>query len=112
QVIDLGDGHRADRQSIVEPLPLLGQSALATAPLILPKIPARVNRFFVRHPATLDRLTLHALAFEWVNGNRTIQSHVLRDWPDSLLYNFYGPPRSITTIEYSTLLQQPHQVAE
>ena len=47
-------------ESLQQPWRGFQARALATAPLILPKVPARVNRFFVRHPAFQDLPTLHA----------------------------------------------------
>lgn len=106
QQIALGQAELADQQSIVQPLTMLAQAAQETAPLILPKIPARVDRFFLRHPTFPSQLTLHARAWQLQNP----ATRILPD--DSLLYNFYGPPRSIPTFEYAQLIQQPDTVAE
>lgn len=110
--VDLGNGQMAEQHHLQQPHPPFARAALATAPLILPKIPARVNRFFMRHPVLQQQLTLPMLAHELVssdpvNGFSSQDEHVV-----SRLYNFYGPPRSITTVNYATLLQHPQQVAE
>lgn len=105
QLIDLGNGSQADRQVLLQPLPILADAAIETAPLILPKIPARVDRFFLHHPALPGHATLPARAFQHVQPDATLPP------TDAPLYNFYGPPRSLTTIEYADLIQQPEQVA-
>lgn len=105
QLIDLGNGTVADRQVLLQPLPPLAAAALDTAPLILPKIPARVDRFFLRHPAMPGHVTLPARVFMQLHPDAALPA------ADELLYNFYGPPRSVTTIEYADLIQQPQWVA-
>ena len=105
QLIELGNGTTADRQVLLQPLPPLAAAALGTAPLILPKIPARVDRFFLRHPALPGHATLPARVFMQLHPGAALPA------ADELLYNFYGPPRSITTIEYADLIQQPQWVA-
>ena len=106
QWIELGEGARADQQSLMPPLPLFANAALATAPLILPKVPARVDRFFVHIPADTNRYTIPAYAFHLLYPDRALPVVT------SPLYNFYGPPRTITTVEYNTLLRHPQQVAD
>jgi len=105
QLIELGNGTTADRQVLLQPLPPLAAAALGTAPLILPKIPARIDRFFLRHPALPDHATLPVRAYMQLHADAVLPA------VDALLYNFYGPPRSITTIEYADLIQQPQWVA-
>lgn len=104
QRITLGDDDFAEQESIVPPLAILNDAALAVAPLILPKIPARVDRFFIRHPGLPQQLTLQALALQTIAPN-TPHPH-----GDALLYNFYGPPRTVTTIDFARLLQHPDAV--
>ena len=100
--VQLGAEYSGDLQTILQPYGPFKDSALATAPLILPKIPARVNRFFVRHSAT-GLPTLHAQLWQRQQSDQ----NALASLPDTLLYNFYGPPRSIFTIEIAELLQSP-----
>lgn len=104
QHVDLGGARFADQQSITSPLPLFADAALDVAPLILPKLPARVDRFFVRHPGLPQQLTLHALALHTLDPSYRLPA------TDALLYNFYGPPRTITTIDFYRLLQEPATV--
>lgn len=111
QWIDLGNGLKADQQYYRQPYEPFARAAKATSPLILPKIPARVNRFFLNHPTLVDTLTLPALANAMLKpvlnttmGGRTSQ--------ETRLYNFYGPPRTLTTIDYETLLQTPELVRD
>lgn len=107
QPLDLGDGLLVDQQLILEPLSLLREAARSTGPLILPKIPARVDRFLLRHPAFPARLTLHTQALQQVQP----EAPVLADPPVSLPYNYYGPPHSIPTRDYAQLLQNPDAMA-
>lgn len=102
--IVLDENDFAEQESIVPPLSIFSDAALAVAPLILPKIPARVDRFFVRHPGLPQQLTLQALALREVAP----ATQLPRD--DALLYNFYGPPRTLTTIDFARLLQHPDAV--
>lgn len=104
QSIDIGQAEFIDQESITPPLPLFAEAALVTAPLILPKIPARVDRFFVRHPALPQQLTLQALALRQLNPARRLPA------ADTLLYNFYGPPRTLITLDFAQVLQQPESV--
>jgi len=104
QRIALSDDDFAEQESIVPPLSIFNDAALAVAPLILPKIPARVDRFFVRHPGLPQQLTLQALALREVEPATPLPRH------DALLYNFYGPPRTLTTIDFARLLQHPDAV--
>ncbi|HVL00341.1 MAG TPA: CHASE2 domain-containing protein, partial [Dongiaceae bacterium] len=81
QLIDLGNGTQADRQVLLQPVPSLAAAALETAPLILPKIPARVDRFFLRHPGLSEHATLPARAFQRLHPDTPLPSAI------SLLYN-------------------------
>ena len=106
--LNAGQQTHGDLQYLLQPMEMLRNHALGTAPLILPKIPARVNRFFVRHPATKTP-TLHTNV--WLRQQQDPQAarDLLEELPDALLYNFYGPPRTITTIDFADFLQNPSQ---
>ncbi len=110
QRIDLGNGIYADQHHLQQPFELFAKAALATAPLILPKIPARVNRFITRHPKLQQQMTLPMLAHQLLAiGGPAVT--MPSDNAITHLYNFYGPPRTITTIDYATLFKQSDKVA-
>lgn len=102
--------YQGDLQFIKQPYELFNNKALGAAPLILPKIPARVNRFFTRHPAT-QQLTMHSEIWRRQIQHNPDAIQAFQRLPNSLLYNFYGPPRSISTIEISDLFQSPDSYA-
>lgn len=112
QQMDLGDGQWASQHRLLQPYEPFARAALATGPLILPKIPARVNRFFVRHPVLLQQFTLPMLAHQIVSTDAIVVPASQQKQIVSRFYNFYGPPRSITSIDFATLLLHPEGVAD
>ena len=97
----------AQLEKLEQPLAQLRQAALGTAPLVLPKVPARVSRFFVRHPSFYGIPTLHGLAWLLQQDDKDKAMQALMDLPVSLPLNLYGPPRAIRTLEFSDLIAQP-----
>ncbi|MEZ5506964.1 MAG: adenylate/guanylate cyclase domain-containing protein [Gammaproteobacteria bacterium] len=108
--IDLGELGKAEQHTLQQPYAPFADAARATAPLILPKIPARVSRFFLWHPQLSRHPTLPSMAYQLID-NDVAQSSVWQQHGPGRLYNFYGPPHAIPTISYAQLLTTPDQVA-
>ncbi|AUM11819.1 hypothetical protein Kalk_05015 [Ketobacter alkanivorans] len=104
----IGDAHL---EKLEQPLLQFRQAAQGTAPLVLPKVPARVSRFFVRHPSFSDIPTLHGLTWVLQQDDRAYGMQALMALPASLPLNLYGPPRTIRTVEFSDLITQPDVLA-
>lgn len=107
ELISAGAGHNATAsiETLRQPLAEFRARALGTAPLILPKVPARVSRFYWRHPAFENVPTLPGLA--WLQQLPQNQQQA-RHWPSmrpNPLLNLYGPPRTITTLELAAIMQ-------
>ena len=96
-----------EKESFLKPYQPFADAALETAPLILPKVPARVSRFYLRHPSFLNMPTLPAKAWILQQADPVqAQQQLLSLRPDPLL-NLYGPPRTIRTLEFSDVLTLP-----
>lgn len=110
--VDIGGEYQGEIQTLLQPYEPFRSAALSTGPLVLPKVPARVNRFFVRHPAYQDVSTLHAQAWLLQQPDIERARSYLAKLPTALLLNFYGPPRTVTTIEFADVIQQPEQISD
>ena len=101
-------------ESFLNPYPEFYESALDVAPLILPRVPARVSRFFLRHPSFTNIPTLPAKAWSILGAeNATEKSGTdLEAMRSDPLLNLYGPSRTITTFEFSDVLDQTPQVQQ
>ena len=97
-------------ESLQQPWRGFQARALATAPLILPKVPARVNRFFVRHPAFQDLPTLHAHTWMLQQPDPAAARRQLNAMAADPLLNLYGPPRTLRTLEIADLLLSPERI--
>ncbi|MBA53676.1 MAG: adenylate/guanylate cyclase domain-containing protein [Pseudomonadales bacterium] len=101
-----------ETESFLNPYKPFYQAAMDTAPLILPKVPARVSRFFIRHPSFQNLSTLPARV--WLleqNDSVAAGSRLQSMRPDPLL-NLYGPPRTINTVEFSEVVRRSPQAFE
>ncbi|RLT94472.1 CHASE2 domain-containing protein [Ketobacter sp.] len=94
------------KETFIDPYTPFQQAALDTAPLILPKVPARVSRFFLRHPSFSNVPTLPARVWLLQQSDpAAAEQRLLAMRPDPLL-NLFGPPRTITTLEFSDIINQ------
>jgi signal transduction histidine kinase len=99
-------------QRLIPPVPLLAQAAAALATFPIPKIPLQVSQYWQFKDSDLNLPTLPVAAFQIFSPTlyqkrfNVIQG---RD-ADSAYLNFYGPPRTITTVPYYKVLQLPHPV--
>jgi adenylate cyclase len=115
-------GAAADGQVQVDrlrkPHALFADAAVAVAPFVLPKSPARVDTVWTRHPATPDLLTLPAAAVAVQAGAVNCRPGArvdrlrravcgLRAPPAERLLNFYGPPRTLDIVAAADLLRGP-----
>ncbi|WP_344805650.1 adenylate/guanylate cyclase domain-containing protein [Allohahella marinimesophila] len=89
----------ADR--VVEPAALFAEAATATAPFALPKVPTTITRYplFLGTPA---RPILPLTVLQQTHPHT--QLVVANQFP---LFNFYGPPRTISTIALHSFLTSP-----
>jgi len=110
-MVDVGSARPATLDDIEEPLPLFKQAALNTAPMLLPKVPARVSRFVIQHPTDPSRLTMPAMLWLAQQANSTTARQELKHVAPQLILNLYGPARTITTIDIQHLLRNPEAVA-
>ncbi len=94
---------------IAEPLPLLQQSAVSTAPFMLPKVFSKVTRFWIRWAGYPPRWTLPAAALLQQSGRSAEIGAELAALADVQVYNYYGPPHSIATLPLEDLLREPQQ---
>ncbi len=111
-MVDYGDSRPATIDDIEEPLQLFKQAAANTAPMLLPKVPARVSRFVIRHPSDPNRFTIPAELWLSQQSDHDAALKQLKTFSTQIILNLYGPARTITTIDLQTLLQQPNTVAE
>lgn len=98
----------AEMESFLQPYAPFAESALDVAPLILPKVPARVSRFFLRHPSFINVPTLPTRAWRIVSADNPSQQGLpdLSDARPDPLLNLYGPPRTITTLEFADVVNR------
>ncbi|MBR9909716.1 MAG: adenylate/guanylate cyclase domain-containing protein [Gammaproteobacteria bacterium] len=108
EVHELGDQQvLVDR--IAEPLAPLQQSALATAPFLLPKVSSKVTRYWIRWAGHPPRWTLPAAALLHQAANPEAAEAGLAALNNAQVYNYYGPPRTITTLGLEEVLANPQQ---
>ncbi|MVF14139.1 adenylate/guanylate cyclase domain-containing protein [Ketobacter sp. MCCC 1A13808] len=112
EFLDVGGQMEGELQTLLYPYAPFARAAIGTAPLILPKVPARVNRFYLRLPGHSERSTLHAATWLSEQANPALAAEYLASLPVMPLLNLYGPPRTITTVEFSQVIQDPSSVAE
>ncbi|MEK7703281.1 MAG: CHASE2 domain-containing protein [Nitrospirota bacterium] len=98
-------------QRIIPPTPQLAQSASALAIFPLPKIPVRVSQYWKFKDGNPELPALPIAAFQifakahhWPAPMPPLPQEKKRS---SAYLNFYGPPRTITTIPYSKALELP-----
>lgn len=101
----------AQLERLAQPYRPFYDAALASAPLVLPKVPARVSRFYLSHPAFSEQPTLIAKAWILQQDDQSEAYHKILQPPSVRLLNFYGPPRSVRTIEFSDVITAPEKVA-
>ncbi|MEJ2741110.1 MAG: adenylate/guanylate cyclase domain-containing protein, partial [Gammaproteobacteria bacterium] len=112
----------ADHHNLIQPYEPFARAALDTAPMILPEVlPShpQVSWFFVCHPSLQYYVTLPMRAHQLLANEQgePVKSCSLDEAPDdvqarSRLYNFYGPPRTVFTINYAKLLKHPEDLAD
>jgi adenylate cyclase len=130
---------------IVKPFELLADSAVATAPFTLPRIPFKVNRYWTFQTGAGDSPTVPVVAFQFstlelydeflqllekASPDQGLEQKMLLELENARLQlgdgedyqllkalikmyggatsryiNYYGPPRTITTIPYYKALQ-------
>lgn len=111
-MVDYGSNRPATIDDIEEPLALFKQAAAITAPMLLPKVPARVSRFVIQHPTNPNRFTVPAMLWLTEQVNQSEAQKTLKHIAPQLILNLYGPARTIPTIDLQTLLQHPESVAD
>jgi len=93
----------AEMDRVLEPLPAFQQAASRTAPFVLPKIPGQVSSFVLRHQVFPPRNTLPAVALEL--SQPAVWKQYADKQPGKYWYNFYGPPKTITTLALEDILK-------
>ncbi|HET8708019.1 MAG TPA: CHASE2 domain-containing protein, partial [Pseudomonadales bacterium] len=111
-MVDYGAARPATLDDIEEPLTLFKEAAAYTAPMLLPKVPARVSRFVIQHPTNPNRFTVPAMLWLTQQPDQTKARQLLKQIAPRLVLNLYGPARTIPTIDLQTLLQHPESVAD
>ena len=93
-----------ETETFLKPYEPFYRAALDSAPLILPKVPARVSRFFIRHPSFHSVPTLPAKVWLLEQDDVAAASNLFQSIRPDPLLNLYGPPRTITTVEFSDVI--------
>ncbi|MEK7748083.1 MAG: CHASE2 domain-containing protein [Nitrospirota bacterium] len=94
-------------QRIISPAPLLAQAAAKMAVFPLPKIPVQVSQYWQFKDGNPNLPTLPVAAFQIFSQVQHRPSPPPLFQHQSVYLNFYGPPRTITTISYDQASKLP-----
>lgn len=97
--------HSGTLDRLIRPMPDFARSARATAPFFLTRFPDQVVYFPLRLSAAQAEVTLPVAALRLTHPAlaKTLEARP----SDHAWFNLYGPPRTLTTLDYAEVLRNP-----